>query len=313
MIHDIYDISEIKEQNGRLEDGLRSLKEAYQKPQMSEGQLEELRLKIKGAGMAEGKGRKKAWMARCTAAAALITVLAVLPNASTAAARTMVRIPVIGRLIEAVTIRDYKYASDKNMADIKVPELDVKDDRETGGKVRENLERSTKEINAEIQEITDKLVREFETNLENEGSHQDMTVDSEVLSTSSDYFTLKLICYQAAGSGYEQDHYYTIDLHTGERMQLKDIFKDGADYVTPISENIKKQMKDRMAADENAIYWLDSDIGEWDFQSITDQTSFYLNEKDRVVIAFNEGDVAPMYMGAVEFEIPAGALKHIRK
>jgi hypothetical protein len=32
-----------------------------------------------------------------------------------------------------------------------------------------------------------------------------------------------------------------------------------------------------------------------------------------VVISFNEGEVAPMYMGAVEFEIPVDVLSDIRK
>ena len=39
----------------------------------------------------------------------------------------------------------------------------------------------------------------------------------------------------------------------------------------------------------------------------------YVNEKDNVVISFNEGEVAPMYMGALEFEIPADVLSDIRK
>mgnify|MGYP004461501289 CR=1 FL=1 len=64
------------------------------------------------------------------------------------------------------------------------------------------------------------------------------------------------MCFQAAGSGYGQDYYYTIDLKTKECLQLKDLFKEGADYITPISDNIKKQM----AADPNTIYWLESDI-----------------------------------------------------
>ena len=52
---------------------------------------------------------------------------------------------------------------------------------------------------------------------------------------------------------------------------------------------------------------------ELNFKTITDETSFYVNEKDNVVICFNEGEVAPMYMGAVEFEIPADVLSDIRK
>lgn len=179
--------------------------------------------------------------------------------------------------------------------------------------MQENLDRTTAEINAEIQEITDNLITEFETNLKNEWGYQDVVVTSEVLATTPDYFTLKLICYQGAGSGYEWNYFYTIDLNTGERLQLKDIFKEGADYITPISDNIKQQMQERMDADENVYYWLNDEIEEWNFQAITDETSFYLNEKGNVVIGFNEGDVAPMYMGTVEFEIPAEVLEGIRK
>ena len=68
-----------------------------------------------------------------------------------------------------------------------------------------------------------------------------------------------------------------------------------------------------MAADEQVYYWLHDEIEAMNFKSITEETSFYLNEVGNVVIGFNEGDVAPMYMGAVEFEIPAEVLAGIRK
>ena len=138
-------------------------------------------------------------------------------------------------------------------------------------------------------------------------------INGQVLADTEDYFTLKLLCYQGAGSGYQWNYYYTIDLNTGERLQLKDVFVEGADYISVISENIKKQMREQMAADENVYYWLEDEIEEWNFNSITDETLFYMNEKGSVVISFNEGDVAPMYMGVVEFEIEDSVIKDIRK
>ena len=78
-------------------------------------------------------------------------------------------------------------------------------------------------------------------------------------------------------------------------------------------DKIKEQMKSQMAADENVRYWLDSDMPEWDFTSITDNTSFYLNQNNEVVVCFNEGDVAPMSMGCPEFVIPNEVLAGIRK
>ena len=246
------------------------------------------------------------------AAAAIVGAFLILPNTSASIAHAMEQIPIIGQLVEVVTFRDYTYETDRNMADIEVPEIKL-DDQAAEGEVKENLERSTEEINAEIQKITSELIAEFEANLEYEEGYQDVIVQSEILATEEEYFTLKLICYQGAGSGYQWNYYYTIDLNTGERLQLKDIFAEGADYITPISENIKEQMREQMAADENIYYWLEDEIEEWNFKAITDETSFYLNDKGNVVIGFDEGEVAPMYMGTVEFEIPAEALQGIRK
>ena len=193
-----------------------------------------------------------------------------------------------------------------------MPEIKVEEEK-ANQKTQEKLSKTTKEINEEIKKITDQLVKEFEANLKDKQGYQDVIVKSEVLSTTQDYFTLKLICYQGAGSGYQWNHYYTIDLNTGERLQLKDIFKEGVDYITPISENIKAQMKEQMEKDENVSYWLNDEIEEINFKAITPNTSFYLNEKGNVVIGFDEGEVAPMYMGTVEFEIPNEVVKDIRK
>ena len=90
-------------------------------------------------------------------------------------------------------------------------------------------------------------------------------------------------------------------------------FEKGEDYITLISEDIKRQMQEQMSADDMICYWLNDEIEELNFEKITEDTSFYLNEKNNVVINFDEGDVAPMYMGSVEFEISPEVLSNIRK
>lgn len=303
----------MEKQNTLVEEKLQILKKEYQKLQMSEEQLEKLREKMKKANMADKKEYNKKGKMRYTAtAAALIGAFMILPNTSATIAHAMEQIPIIGQLVEVVTFRDYEYNTDKNKADIEVSEIKPAQEIENSD-VKENLERTTTEINAEIQRITEELIEEFETHLEEKEGYQEIIVKSEVLMTAEDYFTLKLFCYQGAGSGYQWSYFYTIDLNTGERLQLKDIFSEGTDYITPISENIKEQMQAQMEADDMVYYWLNDEIEEWNFKTITDETSFYLNEKDNVVISFNEGEVAPMYMGAVEFEIPTEILVNIRK
>ncbi len=307
-----------REYDSDLQNALQKLKIKYFSQQMTEAQVAQLHQKIEEVKKMEQnrQGKNQIVKFAAMAATAVIGIFIVLPNTSGTIAHAMEQIPVIGQLVKVVTFRNYEYETERNMAEIEVPEIqpdEKMDGQPQDSTVKENLDRTTAEINAEIQSITDNLIKEFETNLKEEQGYQDVIVKSEVLMTTPEYFTLKLICYQGAGSGYEWNYFYTIDLTTGERLQLKDIFKEGEDYITPISDEIKRQMQEQMDSDENVYYWLNDEIEEWNFKAITDETSFYLNENGNVVIAFNEGDVAPMYMGTVEFEIPAEVTKEIRK
>ena len=312
-----YNFSEAKKQSALLEKELQALKSEYQRQEMPAEQADRLRKKMKEVkNMEKNKKNQRRLIKIAAAPAVLAGTFVILPNTSATVAHAMEQIPIIGPLVEVVTFRDYEYETERNKADIEVPEIKPVEIESNGAEdreVQEKLDKTAEEINAEIQKITDDLIQEFEANLDEEMGHQDLLVKSEILTTTPEYFTLKLICYQGAGSGYEWNYFYTIDLNTGERLKLKDIFVEGADYITPISENIKEQMRAQMEADENVYYWLDDEIEEWNFKAITEETSFYLNEKGNVVIGFNEGDVAPMYMGTVEFEIPGEALEGIRK
>lgn len=309
----IYDFSDRKKEDELVEEKLTSLKEQYQKPQMPQAEIEKLKEIMEETKMTNRTSQKKIPMIKyASIVAGLVAAFIILPNASSSIAYAMEKIPVLGKLVQVVTFRDYQFESDRNIADIEVPEITV-DEVTDDNQQNEVLNQTVEDINTEIQTITNELIAQFETYLTEEQGYHDVCVKSEVLATTDDYFTLKLICFQSAASGYEWNYYYTIDLKTGERLKLKDIFVEGADFITPISENIKQQMQAQMDADESKIYWLHDEMDELNFKEITENTSFYLNENDHVVIGFNEGDVAPMYMGAVEFEIPADVLSNIRK
>jgi len=244
-------------------------------------------------------------------AVAAAFALVILPNTSITVGYAMGNIPVLGSLFRVVTFREYQYEDDHQAAEADVPEITTQGDME--GDVAATAKKTSDAINAEIKNLTDKWVEEFKANMESDG-YQDITIKSELVHTSKNYFTLKLICYKSAASGYEENYFYTIDLNTGERVELKDLFKDGSDYKGKISGNIKQQMREQMAADENVSYWVDDEeVPDWNFDEIMDDTAYYVNEGDEIVICFNEGDVAPMCMGAVEFVIPNDILMDIRK
>lgn len=309
----IYDFNERKQQNEYVENRLSAYRGKYDAHQMSRWQVKKLR-----AGMKEEikRQRRAHFLRRMSKAAATAAALAaaflILPNTSASVAHAMEQIPLVGQWVQVVTFRDYQVETERNHADIQLAAVGIEGTQDDGA-VQETLEKTTARINADIQSITGELINEFEKNMADEMGYQDLIVKSEVLTRTEEYFTVKLLCYQGAGSGYQWNYYYTIDLRTGEQLKLQDLFSEGADYITPISDSIKNQMQEQMDADENVCYWLHDEIEALNFRSITDETSFYVNGDGNVVIGFNEGDVAPMYMGAVEFVIPGEVLSDIRR
>lgn len=300
------------EDNKKDLESMNQLRKEYERVHMTKEQLNSMKETISEAKQKKRLERQKRMFRRFSAVAAVIAAFFVLPNTSPVIANAMQNIPVLGKLLQVVTFRDYQYESERHNANIEVLEMIVENQMEDS-EAQKTLEKSIEEINAEIQEITSEIVAQFETYLEDEEGYQDVTVKSEVLTETDQYFTLKLNCYQGAGSGYQWNYFYTVDMTSGKRMELKDVFVEGTEYKTVISENIKKQMQEQMDADEMVCYWLHDEIEALNFKEITDETSFYINEDGNLVIGFNEGDVAPMYMGAVEFEIPDEVIKDIRK
>ncbi len=298
----------------KMEEVLRSLQGEYLQPRMSEEQLERLRMRMETA---KGENRRDLRRTRMRRAAALAAALAasfvVLVNSVPMAAHAMEGIPVIGGLVRAVTFRSYQYEDDRHSADVEVLMLAV-DPWVEGGQLQGNLEKTTEEINGEIQTLTEELLNDFRESMVGDGmEYRDLVIHSEVIATTGEYFTLKVSCYEGSASGYQWNYFYTIDLNTGKQLKLKDLFVEGSDYIGRISANIQEQMAEQMEADENVIYWLEDEMEEWSFKEIPEDVSFYLNEKGQVVICFNEGDVAPMYMGTVEFAIPEEVLSDIRE
>lgn len=292
-----------------------TIRQEFLKPKMSEEQVAALKDKMECAKRDRRRKKLQKRIQGLSAVAACIAVFVLIPNTSAQAAGLMSGIPILGKLVDVVTFRDYHYDDGRSSADAAIPELAVEN-----GEGTETFWVSTRNINAEIEELTSRYLAEFEEKAKKEdGGQAALSIDSEVVCTTEDYFTLKLNVFASEASGMEWKYFYTIDLNTGERIALKDLFADGADYITAISEDIKKQMTAQMAQDEDVVYWTadaeaeKSGSTEADSNLITEETSFYLDEEGRLVIVFNEGDVAPYSAGVVEFIITPEAISNIRK
>lgn len=241
---------------------------------------------------------------RCVgSAAAVFAAILILPNTSQTVAAAMQQIPVLGNFFKVVTIREYQVDEERYAADVKVPEVILDDVGGVSDETAQQAKETADAINIDIQKVTDELVEEFKSDMEEfEDGYGDILVDSEVLTDDERWFSLTLTLYQGAGSGYERHRHYTVDKTTGKQAELSEFF--GEDYIEIISEEVSSQMRQRMAEDENVIYWIDyEDIPEWNFTSIAEDQDFYVNADGNVVICFDEYEVAPGYMGCVEFVI----------
>lgn len=288
-----------------------------EKEQLTGAEKERLVDFMKREGILSESGKKKRRNVGRTvgwAAAAAALVLVVVPNVSANAAYAMEQIPILGNVIKVVTIRNYQFENENYSADIQKVQLEQGNGAENAGMEGAETENSIQTINESIEEMTDRLIARFEEQKELEGGHGSIDTTHEVITDTDTWFTLRINVTETAASGYQYQYYYHIDKTTGEIAFLKDLFQEGADYITPISENIKEQMRKEMQADESKIYWIDSEdeIVE-QFEAIKEDQNFYLNEDGQIVICFDEYEVAPGYMGLVEFVVDEEAVAGIRK
>lgn len=255
------------------------------------------------------KKRTGTWRKRFAGAvAAAAAVMILLPNLSPSVAYAWEKIPVLSTIVKVVVWRDYHVEEGRYEANVSVPKVTVEPEADADEAVKEQLRQSVDQINASVGEMTDRIIAEFEAGLENDPEKygaDSIRVDHEIVTDNERYFSMKVWVAELMGSGWVQEHFYTIDRSTGKILTLADLFTDD-NYIETISEEIKRQMQEQMDADENLTYWLDDEeILEWNFKQIAKDQSFYISEDGTLVICFNEGDVAPMYMGCVKFEMPA--------
>lgn len=282
-----------------------------------------------GQAALRGKRLRRIKLAGTVAAAA--AVLLFLPNTGAGMAYAMGSIPVVGRLFQAVTFRDYQYESERFSASVEVPRIQVEDparpQEETTGAAQESgeetkgaddpsgkLEETIEQVNIDIEQVTNQMIEEFQACADSGESYGGLEIRHETVTDNERYFTLKLSVFRSSGSGMESYKFYTIDKHSGRRIQIGDLFQEGSGYAQLLGDEIRRQMKEIMERDESKVYWVDSvDMPELNWQGIKEDQNFYFDAGGNLVIVFDEYEVAPGYMGAQEFTVDRALFEGILK
>lgn len=238
--------------------------------------------------------------ASIVAATALFTVGV---NSSPVFAASLSNVPVVGSIVKILTFREYTVNEDSYNADIKVPSI-------------QGLENKDLENNLNDKYLTEnkKLYEDFMADMKDMKSNGDghLGVSSGyVVKTDNDrLLSIGRYVVNTVGSSSTTIKYDTIDKQSEILITLPSLFKNDS-YVNIISENIKKQMIEQNKADENKFYWvegIEKDINMDLFEQISKDQNFYINSEGKLVISFDKYEVAPGYMGVVEFVIPTEIL-----
>jgi hypothetical protein len=238
--------------------------------------------------------------------AAAFVVLTVGVNTSPAFAEVLSKVPIVGSLAKVLTFREYTVNEDKYNMNIKVPAIQ--------GLANKGLESS---LNEKYLEENKKLYEKFMTDMkdlkQNRGGHLGIDSGYEVKTDTDRLLSIGRYVVNTVGSSSTVFKYDTIDKKNEILITLPSLFKDDR-YVDIISENIKKQMVEQNKADNNKFYWV-SGIEQKGtmqlFEGISKEQSFYINTEGKLVISFDKYEVAPGYMGIVQFVIPTEILSDI--
>ena len=233
-------------------------------------------------------------------AASLAIISAVLPNLNRSTAYALQSLPIAGAYFKLVTVRDYTLAEGDRTATVKLGEVQLETEK---GNSAEQAQKSAEEINATIQRITEEQIAAFREELGSEGFSK-LEISTEVVTDNDNWYSVSLTQLSQSADSAENRHYFTIRKRDGKLMTLRDLFAPGSDYRKAVSEEIKRQMREDMAQNPENVYWLDSDSAGNEFTEISERQSFYINREGKLVICFDEGDVAPMSMGSLQFVMP---------
>ncbi|MDD3270204.1 MAG: DUF3298 domain-containing protein [Syntrophomonadaceae bacterium] len=259
-----------------------------------------------GDKMARKQNMGRKWAG--AAVASLLLFTSVL-NTSPSVAQALSNVPIITKIVDVLTFQEYHVNEENYKANIKVPEVK--------GLSNQTLENS---LNIKYLEENKKLYQDFIKDIEalkssDSGGHLGVDSGYEIKTDNDQILSIGRWVVKTAGSAAETIKYDTIDKQNEILITLPSLFKDDK-YIKVISENIKKQMREQMQTDTGKIYWVsgtgtDEELFTEPFASIARNQNFYINNSGKLVISFDEYEVAPGCMGVVEFTIPSELISEI--
>lgn len=292
---------------------LKDAKEIYDHIVIPEELDVRLRETLENTSEAKKPFRKVVNFRKWTAAAAVLLLCFTAGlNTSETFAMEMSKLPVVGTVARVLTIRSYKSAQENTTMSVEIPEVEIVAENEElknaitdiNAKIDTLVEEYTSQKYAEIEEQKKIFIESGETEEAWNERTIDVNVDYEVKYQSETKLSLLLDSWISWFNFEEERKFYNIDLTTGKEFTLIDLL--GEDAYQYAEEMVLSKMNEMIASDpEQYVFWGVNDDGMgYEFIGVNEETPFYIKDENTVVISYNKYDVAPGYLGIIEFEIP---------
>lgn len=243
--------------------------------------------------------RKRVYSRIAAGTCAAAVMIAIGINTSTTVANAFAAVPGLEGLVKVISLKTYQADGPNQDINMEVPQIENLSNKELENGLNEKYVEENKQLYLDFQKELDKLDNKEEV-------HAGITTGYEVVTDNEQIFSIMRYTENVMASSETIKQYDTIDKNNQVLITLPSLFKDDQ-YIETISANIKEQMKAQMKEDPEKIYWIkgeDEDNLVEGFDLIQSEQNFYINDNGKLVIVFNDYEVAPGYMGTVQFEIP---------
>lgn len=252
----------------------------------------------------ENKMSKLSSVLKKTGIAVAAAAMLVTMGAGTVVTQAKTSLPVY-KVSLAKKYTDHQ--KDKRMeASVKIPKVKITG---TDGKV---MKSESEKLNAAISSYQNKFIKDYKKDVadvkKGEKGNESLTSGYKVVTDNDKMFCLRIDTVIAMGGSQSYAKIFSVDKKSGKQITLKNLFKKGSGYIDRISDNIKEQMRAQMKENADVTYFVDDENNKFNFKSISNKTNFYVNEKGKLTLVFDKYEVAPGYMGMVEFSIPTGEI-----
>ena len=285
----------------------RALRELYHSTPVPE---EELSRRVEEAIRRQRpRPRMRGWQKSLTGLAACFALFVVSVNLSPAFAASLQDVPLVGDVAQLVTFDHFHQVDAAKDIVVEIPAIRGTGNTALEQQVNSRIADKMEALQLEAAQMAEEYLEAYNATKAPEDPEfwkVKILIDYELKNSTPELLSFVLRSSRTAANAYSQEFYYNINMQTGADVTLEDLL--GPDWRELCNQAVTQGIAQRLAQDPNAIYYTTEDDDpsddEFAFRTVTEDQSFYINERGNPVVVFAKYQIAPGYMGIQEFEVP---------